>query len=288
MSGSRIPDETGSLNSEVRQIWDRNAAWWDEQVGPEGDVFHRTLIAPATERLLGLRPGELILDIACGNGLVARHLADLGARVVAFDFSEVFVERAKAQSAAYGDRIEYRVLDAADTGALRGLGEGRFDAAVCTMALMDMATIEPLGAALARLLKPRGRFVFSVTHPCFNQTGATLMAEEVYRDGELVTVFSVKVTEYIRPVVRKGIGIRGQPEAQYFFERPLVALFGPFFAAGLVLDALEEPVFGPGTDRAGGFSWRNYADIPPALVARLRRPSGRRVILFVENPETMR
>ncbi len=78
------------------------------------------------------------------------------------------IERARARTTESGDRVEFRVVDCMRADALLSLGERRFDAAVCTMALMDMAAIEPLFTALAKLLKAGGRFVFSVLYPCFN------------------------------------------------------------------------------------------------------------------------
>lgn len=56
-----------------------------------------------------------------------------------------------------GPPIEYHVLDATDEEGLMALGEGRFDAAVANMALMDITVIKPLFAALHRLLRPGGR-----------------------------------------------------------------------------------------------------------------------------------
>src|SRR5437762_11300760 len=170
-------DDLDQLNAETQSIWDRNADWWDDYIGPEGNAFHRTSIGPATERLLQVQPGELVLDIACGNGQFARRMADLGARIVACDFSAKFLERARRHNATYEDRIEYHQVNATDPAQLLKLGEGRYDAAVCTMALMDMAAIEPLAETLPKLLKPGGRFVFSVTHPCFNTTGVRRLVE---------------------------------------------------------------------------------------------------------------
>ncbi len=270
MAESRLPGDFSALNSEARAIWNGNAAWWDERVGPEGNNDQRFLIGPATERLLNVQQGEVILDIACGSGIFSRRMVALGARVVAFDFSETFVEIARARTTVHTDRIEYRVLDATDPNALQGLGARRFDAAVCTMALMDTATIEPLSAALGRLLKPGGRFVFSVTHPCFNSTGTRRMVEEELRDGNLVPVFSVKVTEYLQPSARKGVGIIGQPAPQYYFDRPLHLLLNTFFRVGFVLDGLEEPQDLPPELGQRGFSWRNWREIPPHLIARMR------------------
>ena len=79
-----------SITEESREIWNRNAAEWDAYMG-EGGSFQRVLIGPVTERLLALQPVELVLDIACGNGAFARRMAQLGASVVASDFSEVFI-----------------------------------------------------------------------------------------------------------------------------------------------------------------------------------------------------
>ncbi len=265
-----MSDPTGSeLSAQVRDIWNHNAPFWDDYMA-EGNNFQRLLIGPATERLLELQPDEQVLDIACGNGNFARRLAHLGAQVVAFDFSETFITRAQARTVQDVERIEYRVIDATDREQLLALGQQRFDAAVCTMALMDMAVIEPLLDALGDLLKPGGRFIFSVTHPCFNSTGVSKIVEEEDREGELITSYAVKISTYISPTIQKGLGVIGQPQPHYYFHRPLSLLFKQFFQAGFVLDGLEEPVFDAETNGNRPFSWANFKETPPVLVARLR------------------
>ncbi len=89
--------EFQSLNRAVQEAWNRIAPWWDDRVGAEGNDFHQVLVAPATERLLALKADEVVLDIACGNGQFSRRMADLGARVVAFDFSEAFIDRGQGK-----------------------------------------------------------------------------------------------------------------------------------------------------------------------------------------------
>ena len=263
--------DSDDINRQTREIWDANAEWWDDYVGAEGNDFHRVLIAPSQMRLLRVKPGQRVLEIACGNGQFAREMARRGADVVAFDFSERFVERARQHTAQSGIKsIDYRVLDATSEEQLLPLGERAFDAAVCTMALMDMATIEPLFRSLARLLKPGGRFVFSVTHPCFNNASCQLVAETQDRDGDFGTVYSVKVSQYLHPDVQRGIGIVGQPQPHYYFHRPLSDLLNTAFRAGFVLDGIEEPAFAGEVEPARVYSWSNYTQIPPVLVARLR------------------
>ncbi len=210
--------------------------------------------------------------MACGNGLYALRLAELGARVTAFDFAAPLIARARARSAAQAGRIAYHVVDATDLAALLALGEGQYDAALCNMALFDMADIAPLAAGLARLLRPGGRFVFSVMHPCFNGLHATHVAEG-YDDGHHYTTrYGLRLSRYLTPFTAEGIAIRGQPQPQPYFHRPLGDLLMPFLSAGFVLDALEEAAFPPGHQPEKQTSWSgNYSEFPPVLIARLRR-----------------
>ena len=262
-------DAQARLVAEVRDIWDAKAAFWDARMG-EGNMFQRELIGPAVERLLALRPGERILDVGCGNGVSSRRLAHLGARVVAIDASARFLELARARSQDLSHRIDYRLVDATDEDQLLALGEGSFDALLCSMVLMDMPVIDPLLRASRRLLAPGGRFVFAVLHPAFNSNAVRLCAETETRDDGLeVTRHAVNVTDYLAVPAGKGPGMPGEPEPHWYFHRPLHELCGAFFQAGFVLDALEEPALATRNPNPHELSWSNLPGIPPVLVGRL-------------------
>ena len=153
----------------------------------------------------------------------------------------------------HADRIEYHIADATDEAQLIALGERRFDAAVCTMALMDMPAIEPLYRAVSRMLKPGGRFVFCVSHPCFNTSYTAMTAEQDLGTGDVT--HSIKVSSYLTMQPTMGVALIGQPAKQYYWDRPISVLLRAGFSAGLVLDALEEPPFKrepPSGDRLDG------------------------------------
>jgi 2-polyprenyl-3-methyl-5-hydroxy-6-metoxy-1,4-benzoquinol methylase len=208
MSDSNTSDK---LIAESRDIWDTNAEAWDKKIGGGGG-WQSTIIAPMVEQMLGIQPGETVLDIACGNGIFSRRLAELGAHVVASDFSPKLIELARQRTIENMDQIEYHVVDATDENQLMNLAgqaERRFDAAVCNNAIMDMPAIEPLFRAVAKLLKPGGRFVFSVMHPCFNGQSIAMLAELPDYDQE--PTYAIKIRRYLSAEVTKGLAISEQP-----------------------------------------------------------------------------
>ena len=256
--------EESGLHDDVRKAWDDLAAFWDERM-EAGFTWQRHLIQPAVERLLRIEPRDRVLEIACGNGEFARRMSQLGADVIATDFSEGMLERARS----HGGDVEYRPADATHEEELLALGRpGSFEAVVSNMAIMDMESIEPMVAAASRLLKPGGRFVFSTLHPAFN-SGDARPAVEIDSRGSTTEVYSVKVTAYGRPATGKGIAIPGQPVEQWYFHRPLWMILRPFFEHGFALDGVEEPLVGLDHSQLGT-PIHVYTQLPGVLVARMR------------------
>jgi len=256
-------------NDAVRVAWDTNAAFWDEQMG-EGNIFHLHLVEPGVLELLALRPGERVLEIACGNGQFARKLTSLGARVTATDFSPNMLARAQAHTEPFNAQVEYRVVDAASESELRALGVHAFDAVVCNLAIMDMSDIAPLFRAVPHLLQAQGRFVLSTMHPCFNSNNPIFVAESQDDQGTIVETRALKLTQYLESVTYQGFAMQGQPIPHYYFHRPLHALLGQVFRAGLVLDGFLEPRLPADLSSQRWSSWYNFHEFPPVLIARLR------------------
>lgn len=260
------PGEWPELAEETRKIWNQNAEAWDSRMGERGNDFHRELILPAFDRLLSVESDDEMLDVGCGNGVVSRYLANKGARVTGIDASVDLIDYART----YRDNISYEVLDATDEGRLLALGEGRFAAAVSSNVLMDMPSISPLMRALAKLLRPSSPFVFSLLHPCFQNPGATRMVEQDDRDGRFGLRHATKISHYIEPLYYKGSLVTNSPAASNYFHRPLHMLFAEAFAAGFVIDGIEEPTFAQPTPGARDMSWSQFGQLPPLLVVRLR------------------
>jgi SAM-dependent methyltransferase len=259
-------------NRETQDAWDANAEIWNARMGDEGNDFFKLLQWPVIVSFLDPQPADRILDVACGNGLTSRKLAQFGATVTAFDFSAELIKLAQNRQNP-GMYINYHVLDATNESALVETlsPHAPFDSALSNMALFDIAEIEPLFRALRGLLKPGGIFVFSLTHPAFNNSSAVHVVEEVDYEGEIKTVYSVKISRYMTPYHARGLALRNQPKSQFYFERPLQYYLNVGFETGFVLDGFAECAFPPEQPASHPLSWGGqYSEIPPVLVARMR------------------
>ena len=213
------------LNDKVKDIWNSNAEFWDSRMG-EGNAFHKTLIEPAQLKLLNIKPGDKILDIACGNGQFARKMAGLGAEVTGFDFAENFIAIAKSK----GDwNIQYQVIDATQKIDLEKLTGLTFDSIVCTMAIMDMENIEVLIKHLPGLLKKDGVFVFSILHPCFNSGENALVHEKTDTGGEVKSRYFAKISNYLIEKSSLGVGMVGTAQTAILFPPAGLSHFKIFF-----------------------------------------------------------
>ncbi|KAH6613630.1 S-adenosyl-L-methionine-dependent methyltransferase [Chaetomium sp. MPI-SDFR-AT-0129] len=282
---STQPTPQPPLGPEAIASWDVNAAYWDASITKDGNKYWRRLQEPCLARFLEpfLPSGGRVLDLATGNGLCARWLADKlqesggePGEVVATDASEGMLGVARGYGNRDG-RITFRRVDVTSGEELKGLREekGRFGVVLMNMAIMDVAELEPLAKALRELLVPGGVFVATLLHPVFFTSNASRIVEVSYNPmtGDQEIVRGKLVKEYMSVPPAKGIAIPGQPTKQLYFHRPIQDVFLPFFKAGLVMDAMEELAF---TDEAAEpdrvESTANYTQLPAILAFRMRLP----------------
>ncbi len=124
-----------------------------DAIAPRYDLLNRLMTfgldrgwRKAAVKGLGLPPGSVVLDVACGTGDFCRELEGKGLRASGFDNSSGMLERARTHAP----------LVQADALALP-VGDGRADGVTCGFALRNVADLERLFAEFTRVLRPAGR-----------------------------------------------------------------------------------------------------------------------------------
>lgn len=223
--------------------WDQVAGWYDNLLSIKGSDHHDELILPGVERLIGLEPSQRLLDIACGQGLVARHMIGKqpGATAVGVDLSKELIERAHGQSP---ESISYVVGDVRSLGD-SDLGDELFDAAVCVLALMNIDSIEEVFAGAMDRLKPGGRLVCVTLHPAFRNPGATAWGwvtdERTRQPVQFRRVDQYMSSRSQEIVMNPGAVSSGaQAITTETHHRPMSVYINAITQSGLMIDAVEE------------------------------------------------
>lgn len=210
--------------------WSDIAGWYDELL-TSGSGAHDT----AVRCLLGLVPpldNQVVLDVACGQGLATRALADVGARrVVGIDASMAMIERAKRHPIPAGADVSYAVDDAQQ---LATVDADTFDGVTCQLGLMDIPGLDATLDAIARVLKPRGWFAWVIGHPCF-------LVPDAHPTITPAGQPAVAVTGYFDERFWRSSNPHGVRRAGNH-HRTLSTYLNAFSRAGFALERAEEPV----------------------------------------------
>ncbi|MGE5181401.1 MAG: class I SAM-dependent methyltransferase, partial [Acidobacteriota bacterium] len=146
----------------VRAAWDRAADGYARGQRDGLDFYRFEFFGPAQLAVVGDVRGLSVLDVGCGAGYLTRLVAGAGATATGIDISPRMIELARAEDAG----STYEELDAVALG--ERFAAGSFDLAASCLALQDMPDPPAVLRAVRAVLRPGGRFVASIEHPCSN------------------------------------------------------------------------------------------------------------------------
>jgi SAM-dependent methyltransferase len=157
---------------------DFEQAGWQRAAEHYGDAFGG-LTAQTADALLdaaGVSSGARVLDVATGPGFIAAAAAGRGAQVTGLDFSPAMIALARTRQPA----IDFREGDA----EALPFDAARFDAVVMNFGMLHLARPDAAIAEAHRVLRPGGRFAFTVWGAPEQALGFGLIVRAVEQYGE--------------------------------------------------------------------------------------------------------
>lgn len=241
--------------SELSEAWEEHAAAWIAWAREPGHDsywrFHRDLFLELVPP-----PSGRTLDVGCGEGRLARDLAELGHDVIGVDASRTML--AAAREAAPG--MELHLADAADLP----FPAASFGLVVAFMSLQDVDDLPGALREAARVLEPGGRLCLAIVHPLNSAGSFTERAADspFVIDGSYL---DESVTD--ETFERDGLAMRFVSR-----HRPLEAYTELLATNGLLIERLREPELPEaGFNGEHGPRWRR---IPLFLHLRAVKPAG--------------
>jgi trans-aconitate methyltransferase len=174
---------------------------WDAQAyGQNGAFVHE--LANEVMGWLAAQPGEVILDLGCGDGHLTQRIAATGARVLGVDASPQMVEAARARGVT---------ADVANAESLP-YPDGSFDAVFSNAALHWVRDQDGMMAAVHRVLKPGARFVAEMGgHGNIAAVRVGLMsvlARHGHADAEEAVNYYPSTDSYVRLLKKHGFQVQ--------------------------------------------------------------------------------
>ena len=144
MQGTQLTPEMETLKGKLRGMW---------IAGDFGEIA-KAIEDGAAEFVgrLGLKPGDKVLDVACGTGNTAIPAARTGADVTGVDIAPNLIDQAVARAVAEGVKAKFEVGDAE---ALQ-YDDASFDAVVTMFGAMFAPRPDVTASELKRVTKPGG------------------------------------------------------------------------------------------------------------------------------------
>ncbi len=246
--------------------WNSSSRWYDELLESNPDTYQKQVILPNLLRLLAVGKGEVLLDLACGQGFFAREFAKTGATVIGVDAAKSLIELAKKKgspSLRSGSmlRIDYHVAVADGLGFLK---TGSIDTVVIVLALQNIENIAGVFAECARVLNPHGRLLFVINHPAFRVPKNSSWGYDSERKMQYRRIDTYATEAKVKIQMRPG----DAPEVHTLsFHRPLQSYFKALAKTGFAVMRLEE--------------WNSYKKSEPGPRATAENRARQEIPLFL-------
>ncbi len=209
--------------------WQKVGKWYGEIVGEKGHFFHQTIIIPRSLKLLNVKPESSLLDIACGSGVLARHIPQQ-TQYLGVDLASGLIEKARKMDG--NKKHKFVVGDVTD----KIPGED-FDNAVMILALQNIKEPEKAIENVVNKLKSGGKFLIVINHPAFR-----IPRQSGWEVDKVNKLQYRRVSKYMNPIEIPVEMHPGKHDGQFTwsYHHPLSDYSEYLFKSGFLIEKIEE------------------------------------------------
>lgn len=150
-----------SSSSGVSTSWQPVSEWYDAAVGTTGHYYHQHVVLPKSLQLLQLTAESSLLDLGCGQGILAREIPE-GVYYQGLDLAPNLVRAAKQH-----DQQQTHHFAVANVAHPLPIQKHDFSHVSCILAIQNMDNPAAVCQQAMRHLAPGGSFLLVLNHPCF-------------------------------------------------------------------------------------------------------------------------
>lgn len=207
--------------------WDRVGQWYDTLVGAEGHYYHQHIILPKLLSLLELTSASSVLDVGCGQGVLAPALPK-GVRYHGIDLAPSLIAKAPQKTG--------RIYTVADACQPLPVPAASFTHCTMVLSLQNMAEPELALKHAAAALSPEGILICVLNHPCFR-----IPRQTHWQIDEQQKLQYRRINRYLTPLKIPIDMHPGQQGAKtYSFHHALSDYSQFLHRAHLVIELIEE------------------------------------------------
>lgn len=210
--------------------WERSAKWYNKIVGTKGHFFHETIVLPSVLRLLNLQKNSRLLDIGCGQGILAKKI------LPEIEYTGADLSRSLISIAQKSDKNPRHAYYAADATKQLPFKNRDFTHAAAILSLQNMENADGAIRQAAYHLREKGRFVIVLNHPCFRiprQSGWEIGKNKIQYRYVNRYMSSMKIPILMHPGETHS-------DITWTFHQPLSYYAGSLRVNGFLIETIEE------------------------------------------------
>jgi SAM-dependent methyltransferase len=216
----------------MKKGWEEVGDWYDSLVGKGGHYYHENVILPNVCEWIKKWKCESVLDLGCGQGVLERKIPK-EMLYIGVDIAPTLIK--KGQAATKNPEHKFFVADV--TRPLK-LPQTQFDLVTVILAIQDLKDVNALFQNCKKFLKPGGRVLIVMNHPCFR-----IPRQSGWGVDPANKLQFRKVNSYLSSLdvpIQTAPSQKGNSPSVIHHHRPLSFYSQALFESGFMIEQLEE------------------------------------------------